>query len=193
MSGGKGGSTTSQVQIPKWMENAAKKNLARADDVAEIGYTPYYGPDVAATTPMQAAAFGNTNQAADAFGMQSVSPQNYGLPQAQTYEGGISGYSSGGAFDQALGLLEQNRPGQYEAIGNMFIDPQTGAPPVNDYSKVTEEETSAAKSLLGLLGGALTPTQIAQSDNDRDYNTHNSSSISQQSVNNAKMGAGGLY
>ena len=58
----KGGSTTSQVQIPQYLENAARRNLARADKVAGIGYTPYFGADVAAMTPMQQAVMKGTNQ-----------------------------------------------------------------------------------------------------------------------------------
>ena len=55
--GGKGGKQTTEVKIPEWLEGAARTNMARADEIAKIGYTPYYGPDVAAFTPMQQAAF----------------------------------------------------------------------------------------------------------------------------------------
>ena len=54
--GGKGGSATSEVKIPQWLEDAARENLAKAGDISQIGYVPYYGPDVAAMTPMQEAA-----------------------------------------------------------------------------------------------------------------------------------------
>ena len=55
MSGGKGGSTTSSVEIPEYIEEAARRNLAKAEDISQIGYVPYYGPDVAAFTPFQEA------------------------------------------------------------------------------------------------------------------------------------------
>ena len=56
MSGGKGGSQTSQVTVPQYIEDAARANLSRAGDVANIGPIRYEGPDVAAYSPMQMAA-----------------------------------------------------------------------------------------------------------------------------------------
>jgi hypothetical protein len=69
MSGGKGGSTTSAQQIPEWIEGPAKANLEKARLAGEIGYMPYYGPDVAALSPMQKSAMQNTTGAMSAFGM----------------------------------------------------------------------------------------------------------------------------
>ena len=124
--GGKGGSQSTSVQVPAWLEQAAQGNLARADRAAQIGYTPYYGPEVAAFTPMQQAAMQGTNQAASAFGM--AAPTDTGMPQAQTFAGGVQGYSSAPMYEEALAALQQNAPGQYNAIRNMFLDPQgTGA------------------------------------------------------------------
>lgn len=123
--GGKGGSQTqtSKVEIPKWLERPAKDNIARANEIARLGYVPYYGPDVAAFTPMQEAAFANTGAAANAFGMQGGMG---GMPEAQTFANGVRGYSSAPLFEESLSALQQNRPGQYNAINNMFIDPVTG-------------------------------------------------------------------
>jgi hypothetical protein len=113
--GGKGGKTTTQVQIPKWLETAAQQNLARANDIAALGYTPYYGPDVAALTPQQIAAMQGTNQAASAFGMATADPMA-GMPAPQTFAGGVQGYSSGGLYDQALAELQARDPAQFAAI-----------------------------------------------------------------------------
>lgn len=124
MSGGKGGSQTSSVEVPKWLERAAQSNLGRADDISRIGYVPYYGPDVAAFTPMQQAAFSGTNQAAGAFGMPAAVPPM--LPEAQTFAGGVQGYSSAPMYEEALAALQAANPGQYAAITGMFIDPTTG-------------------------------------------------------------------
>ena len=133
MSGGKGGSTTSQVEIPAWLEDAAKTNLARADQLSTIGYTPYYGADVAALTPMQQASMQNTNQGASAFGMAAPTDAMAGMPQAQTFAGGVQGYSSGGLYDQALSELQTRRPGQFAALNAPFINPYTGAPPASPF------------------------------------------------------------
>ena len=115
----KGGSTTSQVQIPQYLEDAARRNLSRASQISNIGYTPYYGADVAAMTPMQQAAMQGTNQMASAFGLPSVSDPMSGMPQAQDF-GGMQAYSSAPMYEQSLQSLAQNRPEQYQAIESMF-------------------------------------------------------------------------
>jgi hypothetical protein len=130
MSGGKGGSTTQEVKIPAWLEQAAQANIRRAEDVASIGNVPYYGPDVAAMTPMQMAAGQGINTAAGAFGL-GTNDLSMGMPAPQTFAGGLQGYSSGGLYDQALQELQLRAPGQYNAITGMFINPQTGATPLS--------------------------------------------------------------
>ena len=131
MSGGKGGRESTEVKIPAWLEDAAKESLARGAYTSEIGYTPYYGPDVAAMTPIEIAANQGLASAAGAFGLPGgeLSMGTEGMPMPQTFAGGVQGYSSGGLYDQALAELEARRPGQYNAITGMYIDPITGAPP----------------------------------------------------------------
>jgi hypothetical protein len=126
--GGKGGSTTSTVEVPAWLEGAARSNLAKADTLSRIGYTPYYGPDVAAMTPSQMAAIQGTNTAALSFGLPSMADPMAGMGQPLSY-GGIPAYSSGGMYDQALAELQRRQPGQYNALRAPFIDPVTGAQP----------------------------------------------------------------
>ena len=128
--GGKGGSTTSTVKIPAWLEQAAQANIRRAEDVAALGNVPYYGPDVAAMTPMQMSAGQGINTAAGAFGL-GTNDLSMGMPAPQTFAGGVQGYSSGGLYDQALRELQTRAPGQYDAITNMFINRQTGAAPLS--------------------------------------------------------------
>lgn len=132
--GGKGGSTTSQVQIPAWLQNAAQQNLARADQVAQLRFSPYFGPDVAAMTPMQTAALQGTNQAALSFGLPGVENPMAGMPQAQTFAGGLQGYSSAPLYQQSVEALRAAMPGQVAAIDRMFIDPMTGAAPAYPFS-----------------------------------------------------------
>jgi hypothetical protein len=129
------GNTTQKTEIPAWLENASRGNIAQGNKVANLGYVPYYGPDVAAFTPMQQASFQNTGQAANAFGMAGGGLTGMeGMPQAQEFAGGVSGYSSAPMYEEALAQLEANAPGQFAAIQSMFINPQTGAggyqPPV---------------------------------------------------------------
>ncbi len=135
MSGGKGGGSTTSVQIPQWLEDAARKNMARADELAQIGYVPYYGPDVAALSPMQLAAMQGTNDAAAAFGMGGGNAMA-GMPAPQTFAGGVQGYSSQPMFQQSMDALAAARPGQFAAMQAPFINPVTGAEPASPFNAV---------------------------------------------------------
>ena len=131
----KGGTTSGSTEIPAWLENAAIENINKARDVSQIGYVPYYGPDVAAFSPMQQQSMQSTGNAASAFGL---APQGFdamsGMPQAQTFAGGMQGYSSAPLYEQALDNLYAKAPAQYNAIKDRFIDPFTGAAPRNGYA-----------------------------------------------------------
>ena len=119
--------TSSSVKVPAWLSSAAQDMLKQSQANAQIGYTPYYGPDVAAMTPAQIAAMTGTNSAASAFGLQTVDPMA-GMPTATSY-GGMNAYSSGAGYDAALAELKARFPGQFDAIMAQFIDPITGANP----------------------------------------------------------------
>lgn len=121
-----GGSQTTTQSIPGWVEAPAKRNLARAEEISQIGYVPYGGPDVAAFSDAQNAAFANNRSMADAYGMQSGG--NY-MPQSQTFAGGVQGYSSLPLYEESVAQLAATRPGQYNAINAQFIDPTSGAIP----------------------------------------------------------------
>jgi len=165
MAGGKGGKQTTEVQIPQWLEDAARENIARGSDVAKLGYTPYYGPDVAAMTPMQVAAAQNINQGASAFGLAAPSDPMAGMPQAQTFAGGVQGYSSGPIYDQSLEMLKQNRPGQYDAITGMFIDPQTG---LSNYTPGTVGTSSMGSGKGGTTQESAAPVGSGGRSDRRD-------------------------
>lgn len=155
MSGGKGGSSTTQVTIPPWLEEAAQTNLARADVLSTIGYTPYYGPDVAALTPMQQAAMQSTNMAASAFGMPAPVDPMAGMPQAQDFGGGVYGYSSAPLYQGSVSALQAAAPGQYAALLAPFINPITGAAPHQPFGPLvtpTNSSMSAGKGGSGSIG-----------------------------------------
>jgi hypothetical protein len=131
--GGKGGKQTTEVKIPAWLEAGARNNMARANELAQIGYTPLYGADVAAFTPMQQAAFQGTADAASAFGQAApVNPMG-GMPQAMTFADGTTGYSSAPLYEQSLAALAAARPGQFAALQAPFINPVTGAEPASPF------------------------------------------------------------
>ena len=114
--GGKGGSTSTEVSIPAWLEEAAKSGLARGTQAAGIGYAPYIGPDVAASTPLQEAAMFNTGQAASAFGLAPSPPPSAGMPEVQTFAGGMRGYSAFPLYNQAVNELQMRNPDQYAKL-----------------------------------------------------------------------------
>ena len=132
--GGKGGKQTSEVKIPAWLQEAAQANIAKANEIAKIGYVPYFGPDVAAFTPTQQAAFANTGAAANAFGMAAPSNPMAGMPAPQTFAGGVQGYSSAPMFQQSLAALQQANPAQYAALMAPFLNPQTGTQPTAPFA-----------------------------------------------------------
>ena len=128
--GGASGKQQQTSSVPPWMEVALRANLAQAQRVGQLGYMPYYGPDVAAMTPMQTAAGTGIGSAAAAFGMPGGGMTGMqGMPQPQTFAGGMRGYSSGPMYDQALRQFQQQRPGQYGGIMSMFVNPKTGQMP----------------------------------------------------------------
>ena len=93
------------------MQDASKENLAQAKIAGQIGYMPYYGPEVAGLSPQQEMAMQNTFNAQQAFGMVPQGAQfSTGLPQPTQYAGGVSGYGSGSLFDQALAELQARQP-----------------------------------------------------------------------------------
>ena len=121
----KGGSESKEATLPAWQEQAYQQCINFAKDVSQTGYVPYTGPEVAAFSPMQEAAFQSTDQMANAFGMQGTGGQQY-MPQAQTFDGGVQGYSSIGLYDDAVQGLQQRAPAQAEYLASFGIDPVTG-------------------------------------------------------------------
>jgi hypothetical protein len=171
---GKGGSSTS-VEIPDYIENAARNNLQRADFVSKLGYVPQsFGPTVAAFTPMQQSAFGNTAQAADAFGLGAPTGADVfgGMGEPTTYADGIRAYSAAPLFNQTMDAFAAARPGQFNAINSMFIDPFgynpagtfdmgslvdiNSTPVIDDTTTTTTTTTSGG----GGGGSSTTPTNV---------------------------------
>jgi len=141
----KGGTTSagSATEIPQWVQDAGRKQYQTGTELGQIGYTPYYGADVAAFNPMQESAFRSTGTAADAFGMGPASTvpsgatfgphsptwATDGIPTAQTFAGNMRGYSGMPMYTQALNTLEEQRPFQKQQLEQQFIDPTTGLTP----------------------------------------------------------------
>ncbi len=74
------GKTSKQTQVQninQGLENEAANLFAMLRSIAQMGYNPYTGGDIADFTPAQRQAMENTNQAASAFGMGTA---DYGGP-----------------------------------------------------------------------------------------------------------------
>ena len=123
MSGGKGGQTTQTASIPAWVEGASQANLAKANQVADIGPMRNYGPTVAAFNDNQTSAFQNTADIASAFGMDAPADAMAGMPKAQDFGGGVMGHSAAPIVDQQLAMLKQNNPNQAAAFQSLFSGP----------------------------------------------------------------------
>lgn len=129
MSGGKGGGSTTSVEVPEYIEQAAQRNLNRADRLSKMGYVPEYGPTVAAFTPMQEAAFQNTADTAGAFGMAAPTSQRDimgGMDAPTEYAGGLRGYSSAPIYQGMVDEFAADRPAQKSYMDSFFIDPYSG-------------------------------------------------------------------
>jgi len=119
--GGKGGKKTTEKALPDWLRGPAERNLQRAEAVQQIEYMPYYGPDVAAFTPAQNAAFDANIGAAEAFGLlapNSGLTATSGMPTPTDFDG-FSGYSSQPIYESAKAELKAKQPGavaQYDAL-----------------------------------------------------------------------------
>ena len=163
MSGGKGGSSTTEVKIPEYLEKAAQRNLNKAEALSQIGYTPYYGPDVAAFTPMQNAAFQNTAGTASAFGMAAPSGNDIygGMGPATTYANGVTGYSSAPLYEQSLAQLAQKAPAQKAYIDSFFIDPRTGRAGGNVQAPIDYNQFTTAAEDQRQSGAANRANELA--------------------------------
>jgi len=158
---GKGGSSTS-VEIPAYIEDAAKKNLTRADKISALGSVPLsFGPTAAAFTPMQTSAFSNTADQALSFGLNAPTGDAAmygGMDAPTTYANGISAYSAAPLYNNIMDEFAAARPGQKAYIDSFFIDPFTGAAGYNvgdpiDYTTYTNTTTTTGGGSDGGGGG----------------------------------------
>lgn len=137
MAGGKGGSQTETFAPPTYLENAIREGLSRGQQVADLGYMPRYGVDVAGLTPMQQMSMQNVANQATAFGLLGPTDVMAGMPPTQT-SGGFTGYSSGDVFDVYAQNLRERRPQQYAGYMGLFnTDPYGVYDPTQPPPQVT--------------------------------------------------------
>lgn len=118
------GSDKQETQLPDWYNNLGQGVASRAQAVSNLGFAHWRGPDVAAFSPMQNAAFQGVSQAASAFGMPSG--QGDYLPKPTTYAGGVQGYSAQPLYQQQLAAFRQAQPDLYNAMIGTMTHPGAG-------------------------------------------------------------------
>tara|TARA_S200002703_G_scaffold60664_1_gene52515 strand:+ start:2015 stop:2779 length:765 start_codon:yes stop_codon:yes gene_type:complete len=155
MSGGKGGSQSSQVQIPGYMEDALRQQLARAQAVQNMPYAPIMGPTMAGFTSGQKA--GMESQAALAQRM-GIIPQEYDvasgyMPGAIDVGNGLTAYASyPGAKERVISAFEEN-----PALQRSYESLYANAPTYQDLMTAQAVDKARANGTLDALiaSGAL--------------------------------------
>jgi len=118
----KGGTTTSETEIPDWIKDPSIRNIARAEEVQKIGFMPWYGPDVAGFNPTQTAVMQQNIGAAEAFGLQAPGTLTaaQGMPTATTYADGTQGYSGMPMYEQAKAEMSAAQPTDAQRYASLF-------------------------------------------------------------------------
>lgn len=125
-----GSSTATETQttkqtIPPEVTAANAAMLARGEKLAELGYIPYMGVDVAGINPAERAAMENVGQMASAFGL--AAPETSQISAPEVTMGGMTGYTSFPMYEGALERFRETRPDQYDAYAEALgYDPLTG-------------------------------------------------------------------
>mgnify|MGYP001311713167 CR=1 FL=1 len=192
---GKAGSTSS-VQIPQYIEDAARRNLDRAYDVSQMGSVPMsYGPTVAAFTPMQNAAFMNTADMASQYGLGSPGGGEItGMPPPTDFGGGIMGYSAKPLYDYTMDEFRTDRPGQAAFIDNFFIDPYTGQPSIRPNVGMNGQPMMGSGSGGGSNSGGVGQQRADfMADHMERQKKNYAEGVSDGAIGFAKTPDGGVY
>jgi|DEB0MinimDraft_10_1074344.scaffolds.fasta_scaffold20358_2 hypothetical protein len=121
-----GSRSTTENKIPAYMEEAGKLAVEEAKKIKEMGYLPYFGPEVAAINPYEQAMAQNVGGMASAFGMAAPAALDMSGVDTAT-SGGLTGYTTAPAYFSALERLRETRPDQYEFFAGLGrFDPITG-------------------------------------------------------------------
>lgn len=135
------GKNKSKVEVPGYIKDASKHNIAYAQDAARLGYVPYYGLDVAAFGPA-------ANAATSAMG---IGPTDLNFATPMQGPGGTSGFASYPMFAAQQDMWNANAPGQAAAYRAMFMDPMTADMAVRDAGGMQAVQPMAP-SLAGTPG-----------------------------------------
>lgn len=156
--------------IPAYVTQGGMEAINLARQIANMGYVPYIGPDVAMPGQGTLNAWQAQDAASRAFGLPASSATGLeGLPVANA--GGITGYSSFPGYQSAVANLAAEYPGLYAFLSSLTIDPVTGQPAVGGVGGTggpalpegPRGQTLAAAGLTGYgNNGAGSPASIGQ-------------------------------
>lgn len=119
--------TVQENRIPRYLEEAGQLAVEEAKKIKEMGYLPYFGPEVAAINPYEQAMAQNVGSMASAFGLAAPAAMDMSGVDTAT-SGGVTGYTTAPAYFAALERLKETRPDQYEFFAGLGrFDPITGA------------------------------------------------------------------
>ena len=142
MSGGKGGSTS--TELPQYLQSYQKELMGEAGELSDLGYLPYTGPEVAAVNPWEELAASNQAQMSTAFNMGAPEGTMASrMPDVVTSPDGSSGYSSFPVFDQAVADLQNVAPEFDQRYKSQMGLPQNRSP----------YEAGSAADALHQIGG----------------------------------------
>ena len=143
MAGGKSSKSTQEITLPEELQLGAAKALSSGFDAASLDYSPNRGVTTAGFAPAQMDAFANTNQSANAFGMQGSGVGSY-LPTTETSANGIQGYSSGALYDANVDAsMDQGTQDKMSDIKDGYTD--------------ASNQINGGGSSTGVFGGAVSP------------------------------------
>ena len=149
-----GGSQTSETKIPEYLEDQSKYVLGRGNETSQIGYTPYYGPDVAALSPLQEQAMRSNQGARGAFGMSNTQSDPLAQVNGTTAPVDPSQYQNADAAT-AINSAYKNQLGRDpDAAGFEFwmqnYNPETFA---NDFAAGTRVDPMTGMTMPGTFNG----------------------------------------
>ena len=129
---GSSGTRTTTQNKPEHIVQAEQDALAMTNYLSKLGYVPRTGVQIAGVTDQTLNSMRGTNQGLEAFGLPTSDVMS-NIPQTTTSESGIEGYTTTSGLDELIATMQRDRPAQYQAIENMFIDPVTGDDPTINF------------------------------------------------------------
>ena len=140
--------TVQENKIPRYLEEAGQLAVEEAKKIKEMGYLPYFGPEVAAINPYEQAMAQNVGSMASAYGLAAPAAMSMSGVDTAT-SGGVTGYTTAPAYFSALERLKETRPDQYEFFAGLGrFDPITGAESPN----YNPNPTTNVPNLYGGMG-----------------------------------------